>query len=355
MGRKALVRAVLVAAATVSSVVAAGAVPALAGPAVTAAAATVTSRDLVFRLSDNPNIDKEVRAEAYNAWIKNDDAAVKEFLATGYAKARSRAQQRIALNLRYITDIEKYSIPGSAVQATSRRALAATAHAQDEYVLSGHERAQELDRVNDNRYVERLARLTKEDRDYVTFLAGNDPGTQVRTAAQRAVAGDDTSVGLFFKYYWRIGAELDADAFRRATLEQDAIWRSKISSLIEAALAAERAEREAAGELARKARLEAIANWEKAGELAGGSSVDWSGEQRKADAQAAAWRAVAEKARLAQTEQDWAAILAAATTSNASWQDEANWARDQAATWRAKADEMRAAAEAAKNRDRGER
>ncbi|MEV6239677.1 hypothetical protein [Lentzea sp. NPDC051838] len=298
-------------------------------------------------------VSAELRAEALQALLSNrGDEAIDEFFATGIAKARDRATERETNNRRYIQEISRYSPSGSAVRFTSDQALVSSANAQDVYVQSGYERARAADEASDNQHQEHLARLAGEDREYVAYLAANDPGTQVRAAAQRALSGDDTSVGLFFKYYWGIGADVDNEGFRRRTLEQNEIWHRRILALTDAALAAEKAERESSGELARKARLDAIARWDEVSREAGKSSVDWNVEKAKADAQAAAWAQVAEHARAAQSEQDWAAILDRAASSNNSWSEEAAWALGQAKFWQDLAVNAKKSADAA--RDRGD-
>jgi len=297
----------------------------------------------------------EVRAEALHALLSNrGDEAIDEFLSTGIVAARARAKQRESDNLRYIQEINKYALHDSAVEVTSARALISSATSQDDYVQSGYDRAKALDQANNDKYEEHLARLAREDREYVARLAANDPGPQVRAAAQRAIAGSDVQIGLFFKYYWGIGADLDTETFRRRTLEQNEVWHRRIRVLVDAALAAEKAERELSGELARKARQDAIARWGDVEREAGQSSVDWGAEKDGADAQAAAWASIAEHARAAQTEQDWAAILSRADASNQSWADEAAWALGQSSTWQVLAAQAKQNADAARDRDRGD-
>ncbi|MDT7784511.1 MAG: hypothetical protein QOF58_2930 [Pseudonocardiales bacterium] len=358
MGRHSLLRSLLAAALAFGAVVAGSVTPAMA-QTVTATASqadlATARRDTVRRTAMAEFLQAEVRAEALHALLSNrGDEAIDEFLSTGIVAARARAKQRESDNLRYIQEINKYALRQSAVEVTSSHALASSATAQDEYVHSGYERARALDEANNNKYEERLARLAREDRDYVTYLAANDPGPQVRAAAQRAVAGSDVQVGLFFKYYWGIGADLDTEAFRRRTLEQNEIWHRRIRALTDAALAAEKAERELSGELARKARQDAIARWNDVDREAAQSSVDWNAEKGKADSQAAAWSSIAEHARSAQSEQDWAAVLGRADASNQSWADEAEWALGQASTWQALAAQAKKNADAARDRDQGD-
>ncbi|MGW4206615.1 hypothetical protein ACWEIJ_01385 [Lentzea sp. NPDC004789] len=358
MERRTLLRAVLGAALTAGTVVTTGVPAALAGPATVAenqVGLASFRHDFVLRLALRDSMP-EVRAEAWNALRSNaGEAALVDFLAVGYPDAKARAAQRIDRNYKYIKRVNDFSLTGSAVRATSARALVDTPAAQAEYVQSGLARAQELDRVNNNKYEEKLARMAQADHDYVADLAANDPGPQVRAAANRALStGTEAAIGLFFKYYWGIGADLDNEAFRRNTSDQNDIWHSKIRTLTEAALAAEKAERESSGELARKARADAIAAWREIEGQAGQSSVDWTAEKAKADTQAAGWASVAAHARAAQTEQDWAAVLARAEQGNTSWADEAEWALQQANSWRSIAAQARSNALAAIDRDQGD-
>jgi hypothetical protein len=357
MGRHTLLRSLLVAAMAFGAVMTTAATPAMAETTITATSeATLATgrRDLVRRTATSEYVSAEVRAEALQALLSNrGDEAIDEFFATGLTKATARAKQREKDNRTYIEQINRFAPGGSAVQFTSAQALVSSANAQDDYVQRGYEQARLADEATNNQHQEHLARLAREDRDYVTYLATNDPGVQVRAAAQRAIAGDDVQVGLFFKYYWSIGADLDNEGFRRRTLEQNEIWHRRIRSLTEAALAAEKAERESSGELARKARLDAIARWDDVDREAGRSSVDWNAEKGRADTQATAWASIADHARGAQSEQDWAAVLNRANGSNASWSDEAAWALSQAKFWQDLAAEARKSADAARGRDQG--
>ncbi|MGZ3142247.1 hypothetical protein ACVDFE_09685 [Lentzea chajnantorensis] len=322
----------------------------------TATALAASMRETVFQMSFNAALQSEVRDAAYVAMASNDEAKIREFVLVGYGKAKTRATQRERLNTDIIREINRTAIPGSEVQGSSLSALGSSFNAQELYVHSGYDRAVELDRVHDNKRQERLARLSGEDRAYVAHLAATDPGVQVRAAAQRALSGgDDRSIGLFFAYEWKIGAELDTERFVRTTTEQNQVWHDQIARLTASALAAEAAEREASGELARKHRLEAQQLWEQVDREAGESSVDWLAEKAKADRQAAMWAEVAEYARGAQSEQDWLAILAQANSGRITWEEAAGKARDSAAHWQAVAEQARKAAKDAADRDLGDR
>lgn len=332
--------------------------PAVAETTITIAAAqadlSTARRDTVRRVAMSPYVSAELRAEALHALLsQRGDEAIDEFFATGSTKAKERADLREQYNRTYIGEINRYALRGSAVEFTSSTMLTASPNTQDEYVRSGYDRAREADEATNNQHQEHLARLAREDREYVAYLADNDPGVQVRAAAKRAIAGNDVEIGLFFKYYWGFGADLDNETFRRRTLEQNEIWHRQIYALAQAALAAEKAERESSGELARKARLDAIAHWDQIDREAAQSSVDWSAEKVKADAQAQAWARIAEHARSAQGEQDWAAVLDRAGTSNTSWADEAAWALGQAKFWQDLATNAKKSADAARDRDQG--
>lgn len=318
------------------------------------AAQAAAARERVHRLAlHDPRPD--VQSSAWTALLSSrGDEAIAEFLATGLAAAKARAEERARRNTEFIQRTNKFSLPGSAVRFTSARALSGSDNEKDEYVRTGLAKAQEADRISGNQYQENLVKLAKEDRDYVADLAANDPGVQVRAAANRALGqGDDEAIDLFFKYYWASAARLDDEAFRRYTADQDAIWHSDVQRLVDAAEAAEKAEREASGELAKKARADAISAWRAVQTQAGVSGVDWTAEQASASRQADAWAAVADHARTATGEQDWTDVLARGNAGRTSWADEAAWALSQANVWKAIADQARASADAAVARDGG--
>jgi hypothetical protein len=358
MGRRTLVRAVMITALVTGSVAAASNAAAVAETAVSVAdpaAQAAADRERVHRLAlHDPRPD--VQVSAWNALLSSrGDVAITEFLATGLDAAKARAGERARRNLEFIQRTNRFSLPGSAVRITSARALLGSDNQQDEYVQTGLAKAQEADRLTNNQYQETLAKLAAQDREYVAELAADDPGPQVRHAAELALAqGTDEAIDLFFKYYWDSAARLDDEAFRRYTADQDAIWHSDVQRLIDAALAAEKQERESSGELARKARTDAIAAWRAVQSQAGESSVDWAAEQAKASQQADAWAAIADHARTASSEQDWTAVLARGDAGRTSWADEAAWALSQANAWKATADQARASADAAATRDKGD-
>jgi hypothetical protein len=357
MGRRTLVRAVMIAALVTGSLAATSSAAAIAATAVGVtdpAAMAAADRERVKRVAlHDPRPD--VQASAWHALLSSEgDAAIAEFLATGLAAAKERAALRAQRNTEFIQRTNKFSLPGSAVRITSARALLGSDNEQDEYVRVGLAKAQQADKDNDNQYQEKLVKMAKEDRDYVANLAANDPGVQVRAAANRALSqGDDEAIDLFFKYYWASGARLDDEAFRRYTADQDAIWHSDVQRLVDEAEAAEAAERAASGELAAKYRADAIAAWRQVETQAGQSSVDWAAEQAKAAQQADAWAAVADHARTASSEQDWSDVLARGDAGSTSWADEAAWAVAQAGSWKAIADQARASADAAAARNGG--
>jgi hypothetical protein len=357
MGRRTLVRAVMITALVTGSIAAASNAVAIAETAISVtdpAAQAAADRERVHRLAlHDPRPD--VQVSAWNALLSSrGDEAITEFLTTGLAAAKARAAERARRNTEFIQRTNRFSLPGSAVRATSARVLLGSDAEQDEYVRVGLAKAQQADKDTNNQYQEKLVKMAKEDRDYVSDLAAGDPGVQVRAAANRALSqGDDESIDLFFKYYWDSAARLDDEAFRRYTADQDAIWQSDVRRLVGEAQAAEQAELSANGELAAKYRADAIGAWQQAETLADQSSADWLAERTKASQQADAWAAVADHARTASTEQDWVAVLARGNAGRTSWTDEAAWALDQANSWKALADQARASADAAAARDGG--
>ncbi|MEV6602994.1 hypothetical protein [Kutzneria sp. NPDC051319] len=351
MGRRTLVRAVTATVLATSFLAAAGNSAAIAETIISVtdpAAQAAAAREFVERLAlHDPRPD--VQVSAWNALLSSQgDEAIAEFLATGLAEAKARAAERAQRNTEFIQRTNKYSLPGSAVEVTSARALLGSDIEQDEYVRVGLAKAQQADRDTDNQYQEKLVKMAKEDQDYVSDLAAHDPGVQVRAAANRALSQhNEQAIDLFFKYYWASAASLDDESFRRFTADRDAIWHNDVTRLVEAAEAAEKAERAASGELAEKYRADAIDAWRQVETTAEQSSVDWSAEQAKAVQQVDAWAAIAVHARTATSEQDWADVIARGEAGRTSWAAEAAWAQSQADSWKAIADQARASADAA--------
>ncbi|MFD8494922.1 hypothetical protein [Amycolatopsis sp. NPDC059657] len=357
MRRHTLMRAVMVTAIIIGTTGAIASTAAIADTVIAAvdpAQQAAADRARVKRIAKR-DPRPEVQTSAWTALLSSrGDEAIAEFLATGLDKARARAIDNARRNTDIIQRTITTSLPGSNVRVTAERALRGTDAERDEYVRTGFAKAQEADRLNDNKYQEHVAKQAQADRDYVTRLSVDDPGPQVRAAASRALrTGDDADIADFFTYYWPSAAKLDDEAFRMFTADRDVIWHNTVRRLQEAALAAERAERESSGALADKARADAIAAWRSISDQADVSSVNWGAERDKALAQAASWATVADYARTATTDQDWASVLARAGANQKSWADEAEWAIAQAAKWTGIADQARASADAATIRNGG--
>ncbi|MEV4706210.1 hypothetical protein [Actinoplanes sp. NPDC049316] len=329
--------------ATVAAVVAGGLVVPF-GPdsaALAAAQATEMQRDRVrWRAVSDPRW--EVRSAGAAALTSTRGDAITDFLATGLNAALRRAATDEQTNIIEIKYALATSTSTSAVHRAADRALAATHDEKDEFVRHGLAEARLLDAQGDQQHHGEVAKQAQEDRDYIAELARTDPGAQVRSAAGYAAnSGRDEDVAEFFAYYWAAGARLDDEAYRLRLADLDAKGNAAMERLHTAALNAQAAERAASGEAAAKLHAETVAAWNALATAEDGTSVNWAAERDRAATQAEAWGRVAEHARGATTEQDWAGVIARAGASRDAWTAAAQQATKQAAYWLSLADEAR--------------
>lgn len=280
-----------------------------------------------------------VRTSAWNALVSGDpDAAIVEFLATGYDFAVSRAQLRNARNLDFVrrvyeTTTAEYS---PEVHNEAQRLLSASDSARETFVRSGYEAAKSRDRAYRDTVGAQKQALVDSDRRFVGLLATNDPGEQVRLSAQVATrqgATDDDLVE-FFAFGWANGARLDLDVFRLRGADNNMRWRDTITRLIADAEAAEKAARDASAEAKEQAKAQAARAWQQVGEQTAPARSGWGEAEDFARRQAENWHAVLLAAQAAQGP-NWTAIIDPATASESAWQSEQSTAAQQAAYWNA--------------------
>ncbi|MBU2668859.1 hypothetical protein KOI35_35650 [Actinoplanes bogorensis] len=315
------------------SAVALALVVTFASAAPAAAAATQADRERVQwrAMSDGR---WEVRTAAAVALNSSDPNAITKFLATGLTAAINRAASFERSNVAEISYWLRISPSTSYVRFGCERALTATHDEKDEFVRTGLAILQDLDASGQQQHEEEVAQQAQADRDFVASLADSDPGPQVRAAAVAAITGgEDADIADFFRYYWAAGARLDDEAYKRVISDLDLKGNAALERLRQAALAAAAAEAGASGEAAEKLHAETVAAWRAVSTSAGGTSVDWAAERDRAAAQADKWRAVAEHAEGATTEQDWAGVLTRARDSVTDWEDAVRWAEDQSRLW----------------------
>jgi hypothetical protein len=282
-----------------------------------------------------------VRTAAWSALISVDpDAAIAEFIATGYDYAFERAQQRRVRNLDFVRRVyETTTVEYSPeVHNEAKRLLGASASDSERevFVRTGYEAAKARDRTYRDTVGAQKAALVQRDWDFVRLLSTNDPGEQVRLSASYAVrplASEDDLVE-FFAYGWATGSRLDLEVFRMRQATNSMQWRATVTQLIVDAEAAERAAREASAEAKELAKAAAERAWQQVGAQTQPARSSWGEAQEFAVRQAENWRAVLVAAQAAQGP-NWTSIIGPAQSSESSWLAEQNTATQQTAYWNA--------------------
>lgn len=282
-----------------------------------------------------------VRTAAWSALVSsNPDAAIADFLATGYDYAVSRAQQRRIRNLDFIRRVyETTTVEYSpTVHNEAKRLLGSGASEADRelFVRSGYEAAKSRDRAFRDEVGEQKRALVQRDRDFITQLSTGDPGEQVRLSASYAVregATDDDLVE-FFAYGWATGSRLDLEVFRMRHAENNMRWRATVAQLIADAEAAEKAAREASAETKEEAKAAAVRAWQQAGTGTEPARSGWGDAQQFALRQTENWRAVLAAATAAQGP-NWTSIIDPARAAETAWLAERDTATQQATYWNA--------------------
>lgn len=325
---------------------AAAAVPERFGIAVTAVDAAAADRAFVrFIATRHPQ--STVRAAAWLALTSSTpDAAVAQFLGTGYEAARARAAARNAQNMDFArrilaTHTAEYA---AEVNAAAKRAVNGSNADREHFAKTGYAEASARDRKVRETAGKHADALVQADRDYVAVLRDSDPGAQVRVGAGWALRTGATDADLveFFAYGWASSARLDLELHQSAIADSDVRWRAKLNRLVGEAQAAERAAREASGEAAAAARAAAASAWRTVGAEATPARSAWTQAEQVALNQAATWQAIAAAAAGAESV-NWESIADSSVTTQAAWNTERETAAEQARYWNALLAQARAA------------
>jgi hypothetical protein len=288
-----------------------------------------------------------VRAAAWLALTSSTpDAAVAQFLGSGYEAARARAATRNAQNLDFAKRILATHTAEYApeVNAASRRAVNGSNADREQFSRTGYRDAAQRDRQVREATGTHAAALVQADRDYVAVLRDYDPGAQVRVGAGWALRTGATDADLveFFAYGWASAARLDLEMHQSAIADSDVRWRKTVNRLVVEAQAAEQAAREAQGEAAVAARASAASAWRAVGTEANPARSAWTDAEQLAATQAATWQAIALAAAGAESV-NWESIAASSVTTEAAWSTERETAAEQARYWNALLGQARAA------------
>lgn len=288
-----------------------------------------------------------VRAAAWLALTSSaPDAAVAQFLGSGYASARARAAARNAQNLDFAKRILATHTVEYApeVNAAAKRAVNGSDADREYFARTGYAEAAQRDRQVREAAGKHAAALVQADRDYVAVLRDSDPGAQVRVSAAWALrtGAADADLVEFFAYGWASAARLDLELHQSAIADSDVRWRATINRLVTEAQAAERAAREAQGEAAAAARASAASAWRTVGTEATKPRSAWSAAEEVAATQAATWQAIAVAAAGAESV-NWDSIADSSVTTEAAWNAERQTAVEQARYWTSLLEQARAA------------
>ena len=278
-----------------------------------------------------------VRNAAWTALISSArDAAVAQFLKTGYESARKRAATVRSRNIDFVDRViaTHPAEQSPEVQAAAQYARGGSDLDRDRFARGGYEAARQRDRLAREVSGEQARALVEADRAFVAGLRDSDPGAQVRASAAWALrpgATDDDLVE-FFAAGWVHGASLDLQVHRTRLSDSHAAWRTTVRRLISEAEAAERAAVQLSGEAAVQARASAAAAWRSVTDGAAPARSVWADAQATADQQAANWHAVL-LAALAADGPLWTPVRTNAQANGVEWAAEQATAEEQAGYW----------------------
>lgn len=342
----------------VVSATAGGVVPGVSAFEATVPVAAVTPAAVSAGPADQAAADREfvrwiglyddrdlVRSSAWRAFGKRSDAAVADWLATGYTYVAKLAATTSQRN----TDFAKRVLATSPVDvwpnlhAAARYALDGTATDRDRFARTEYAAAKERDRQALAADADRAARLVQADRDFVAAVGAADPGDGVRVAAALALrSGADADVVEFLVHDWVAAARADLLLHRQGRVDADTARRAAVRRLVTDARVAEQAALDSSDETEEQARAVAARAWAAVtGSAAPGVSA-WAGAAAVARSQAATWQQVL-AAALAAGGGNWTAVAGAAPAVQGDWAAEQAFAADQAAYWTGLLDDARAA------------
>ncbi|MGW7343117.1 hypothetical protein [Streptomyces sp. NPDC054854] len=318
------------------------------GSAVIASAAEA-ARERVQRLAKS-GLPAEIRASAWNALRSTrGDAAIAEWLAPGggYDLAKQRMRDTRVRNRAFCERVlaSHTAAFSPEVRADVERVLKGTDADRAAFVKSGYAEAQQRDRAARETDSQHGLQIAERDREFVRRMADEDPGENVRVAAQWAVrpGATDADIAEFFGFGWTSGAALDLDAHRLRIADAEVRRHHTLTGLIGQAVAAERDLATAAD--AALVRAEAERAWRAVADHTNAARGAWLTEQETALRQVERWRGIAQESRDG-ADAVWRSITALADARQEDWTKEQAQAAETAASWkdmfdRAQAGELR--------------
>jgi hypothetical protein len=287
-----------------------------------------------------------VRSAAWNAVLNPDGAAaIDRFLNEEFAFAVEMAESDSARNKDFVayvlaTHIAQFS---PEVHAAAVSAARGTDAQREDFVLTGYAAAKARDRQVRDAQGQQAAALVAADRAFVARRRDDDPGPQVRAAADWALrSGVDGDLVEFFTHGWANAARLDLQSHRTVLADNNVQWRNTIQGLVVAAEAAEKAAAGTAGEARAQARALAARAWATVGVRTGPARAAWADAEQVAVHQADTWKLIAVEAAAADSP-NWRPIAATADQLYDQWDDDQDTIALQAAYWKKLYDRARAA------------
>ncbi|WP_237774191.1 hypothetical protein [Actinosynnema sp. ALI-1.44] len=286
-----------------------------------------------------------VRASAWQAMRSPDgEAALREFVLRGFAKARERARQNNARNRDFAQRVfDTYSASyAPLVHAGADKALKGSDGDRDWFARTGFEEAKAKDNAAREADEEHKQAIAQADRDFVLLLSKSDPGQQVRLAAEHALrnGGIDADIREFYASDWMAAAGLDVEIFRLRSQEAGVFYHATIPQLIADAQEAEREALATSGEAAEKARAVAAQAWATTQQKADAARNSWENERQLCAEQARYWQTVIERAKT-QFDPVWLNIGSTAEKQRGTWTTETTFADNQIQHWGVVGDEAR--------------
>ncbi|WP_370419188.1 ALF repeat-containing protein [Streptomyces sp. QH1-20] len=306
-------------------------------PSPIAAVAAENARNRVLKVAKS-NLPAEVRVSAWNALRSSrGDAAIADWLAPGggYDAAKQRMRTTRSRNTAFCERVvSTHPVEFSPeVRTAAERALKGSDTDRAAFVRTGYAEAQQRDRAAREADAQQRQEAAANDRAFVRALAEQDPGEQVRVAAQWALRTGATNADVveFFGYGWVTGAALDLEGYRMRVADAEVLRHHTLKLLIEKATAAEQDLKNTADWA--KARAEAEGAWRAVAEHADAAQKAWLAEQDTARAQAENWRNIG-KAAKESADGLWKNIAGPADANQDSWAKEQTEAAGSAAFWK---------------------
>ena len=294
-------------------------------------------RDLVAVIADT-DPRPEVATGALDALVSREPGTVEQFLSTGFDRAVAAAQQQLALDTMFVTDVaDDYdgqvwpTVHADAVRVLAMPAGQARDVAIRWFAATGFAADKAFDQYWRQVGEAKEAQIAQADRALVAEIAALDPGPVVRQAAASAIGpgGSDRAVADFLGRVWADTARIDLRVYRIHVNGENVGVQDRLQTLTGFAQYAELEQARAVGALADEwAKTTAMA-WQAVAAHADSARSYWTGQLGVVQAQAATWQTIAAQAHTGVA----AGIDVFAADNAQAWTDEVTRAAERADDW----------------------